>query len=228
MTYITANHEYTELIEAQASVHGTLTFRPTTLQSKTHRLLAANIAGRNAKMKAMKQTLTEQDPERQKAALEKAEIDNAKKAARAATKASGGSKKRVKKDVQFYGGSDDDQSEEEEEEDGYDGRERRSNPRRGRNGPLAQNQDSENEFENDDFVVNSSDDGTKPENARSRNKRNNGREEEDDIDDLDKMLDRNASKKIEDRRAKRMGEAGEEEPVQKPSRRLVIESDEDE
>lgn len=217
LTYLTASHEYTELDEAQASIHGTMTFRPTTLQSKTHRLLAGNIAGRFVKVRAMKQALTVEDPERKKAEAEKAEADKAKKAARALNKGKESSgRKKERGRTRLVNGSDEEEDDEEDEEM-RTGEERRSNPRRGKKGPLAQD-DEEEDYDNDGFVVGSDDEGV-------TNRRND--QEEDEMEEMEARIDREEARRLEQKKRSQRGEAPRVEPVQQPSRRLVIESDDD-
>lgn len=147
LTYLTAKHGYTSLTEAQASVHGTLTFRPTTLHSATHRRLAGTVNTQHAKTRAIRMAaVPERDPEREKAEREKAEEDRARKAKREQQKAAGGVRRKLgaRPGTRMVGGSDD-----EDEEGGSDGGvyERREMPRR--------NTNLEDDYDEDGFVVGS-------------------------------------------------------------------------
>ena len=68
------------LLASQGSLGVRLTLRPSTLDSKSHKLLAAAAAARHAKVTRVKKTLTQGDPEAEKAALEREELDRAKAA----------------------------------------------------------------------------------------------------------------------------------------------------
>ena len=108
LTYLTAEHQYQGLIEAQASIYGTLTFRPTTLQSNTHRRLAGSIAGRYVKGRGIKLAeLPDEDPEKKKMEREKEELARAKKLKKAqqgSSSRAGG--KKVRKATRFEAGSE--------------------------------------------------------------------------------------------------------------------------
>lgn len=143
LTYLTARHTYNgQLSEAQASVHGSMSFRPATLTSNTHKRLAGSIRGRlndvDAKRKVKMQDLPAMDPERQRLEKEKAAQEKARKARKEAAKAEGGRRsggRRSKKATKIEGLdlSDD----EDEDEDAYGGYGTRSQPKRGKGGPLA-------------------------------------------------------------------------------------------
>lgn len=218
LTYVTSSNPCDDLIEMQASVHGTLTFRPTTLQSKTHRLLAGNIAGRYVKGRAMKQALTSVDPERKKAEMEKAVTDKARKLARAKNGTSSGGKKK-RRSTRLEGVTDDEDDEEEGEDIGGGGR--RSNPKRGKGGALSREEVEESE-DDDGFVVDSDDEETTGRRARGGN-------ESDEMEFIEAKLDRDAERRKAQKKRRESGrEESPVEPVQVPKRRLVIESDEDE
>lgn len=90
MTYLTARHEYNKMFEAQASVEGTMTFRPSTLTSQTHKRLAGSVAARyGQKARGIKTFMLETDPERQKQEREKLEVEKQRKAKKEAQKAAG-------------------------------------------------------------------------------------------------------------------------------------------
>lgn len=213
LTYLTANHDYTELLEAQASVHGTLTFRPTTLQSNTHRRLATSIASRNVKGRATKVApLPDIDPETLKAQREKAELDKAKKAKREASK---GSRKKpgAKRATRITGFSDDDDQEGDDGDDDGGFESRRSQPRRGAGGPLAR----EDEYEEEDDGGFVQDDDEEMAEAASEG-------DLDEVDEAERRIER------EEARRKEQKARGEDAaPAPAPRRRLVVDdSDEDE
>ncbi|GAA5999459.1 RNA polymerase-associated LEO1 family protein [Rhodotorula paludigena] len=233
LTYLSARHTYngSALSEAQASVHGQISFRPATLASQTHRRLAGSIAGRYAaKGRATKlQETPSEDPERLRIKKEKEEADKAKKARREAAKAAGGGRRgggggagrKGKKattveglDISDAEGGDDDEDDEGAYGGGYGGR--RSQPKRGRGGPLNR------DYSDDD------DEGFLARSDEEEEEDDNGRDAE--IEEADAVLEERRRK---DRSSKRRGsDAGDEsqgtETAAAPRRRLVVESDEDE
>ncbi|ORY78084.1 Leo1-like protein-domain-containing protein [Leucosporidium creatinivorum] len=214
LTYLTAKHDYTELIEAQASVHGTLTFRPTTLQSNTHRRLASSIANRNVKGRATKiAALPDIDPEKRKAEREKAELDKAKKAKRDAAKSAGGRKKGAKRATRMIGYSDEEDDGEGDEDDEERGFGSRSQPIRGAGGPLSQR---EEEYEEEDGFV-------APDDEEEEEQPESSEGELDAMDEAEARIER------EERRKKEMKARGEEAaPAPAPRRRLVVDDSDEE
>lgn len=167
LTYLSARHTYagTPLSETQASVHGTMSFRPSTLASQTHRRLAGSIAGRYAnqgRRGLQKADMPTIDPEKMRQQRERAEVEKQKKARREAAKAAGksggrsGGRKGGKKATTIEGldsESGGDEDDDEEDGTGYGGY-RRAQPKRGKGGPL--NRDYEDE-DDDGFLVQSGD-----------------------------------------------------------------------
>lgn len=159
LTYLTARHPWSEsLLEAHASVHGGIAFRPATLASQTHKRLAGMVAQRQAAAKGRSTksaAFPEMDPELQRQMKERKRNEAAKKAKREAAKAagrggrSGARRTGAKKATRLEGLSDDegggddydeDAEGEEDDDEAYGGsasQSRRSQPRRGRGGPLA-------------------------------------------------------------------------------------------
>lgn len=143
LSFITAQHAYTELIEAQASVYGSMSFRPTTLQSSSHRRLAGSIAARNVKGRSVRRLdIPQVDPEKLKAEREKAEVDKAKKARRQ-NRQPGSRRKGARRQTRMIGYSDEEGSQEGDNDDGAFGGSSRPRP-----GAYDDSAD-----ENDDFVV---------------------------------------------------------------------------
>ena len=167
LTYLSARHTYagTPLSETQASVHGTMSFRPATLASQTHRRLAGSIAGRYAnqgRRGLQKADMPTIDPEKMRQQRERAEVEKQKKARREAAKAAGksggrsGGRKGGKKATTIEGldsESGGDEDDDDEDGTGYGGY-RRAQPKRGKGGPL--NRDYEDE-DDDGFLVQSGD-----------------------------------------------------------------------
>lgn len=156
LTYLTARHTYAgQLSEAQASVHGSMSFRPATLTSNTHKRLAGSIRGRlndvDAKRKVKMQELPAMDPERQRLEKEKAALEKARKARKEAAKAEGGSRRsggrRTKKATKIEGlDLSDEEDEDDEDGDAFGGYGRRSQPKRGKGGPLTRDYSDDDDF----------------------------------------------------------------------------------
>jgi RNA polymerase-associated protein LEO1 len=210
LTYLTAKHDYTELIEAQASVHGTLTFRPTTLQSSTHRRLASSIANRNVKGRATKiAALPDIDPEKKKAEREKAEADKAKKAKKEANK--GGRKKSAKRQTRMIGYSDEEDDGEEEGDGDEERYGSRTQPKRGADGPFAR----ADEYEEEDGFVMPDDEEEEPAEWSEG--------EPDEVDEAEAKIER------DERRRKEERSRGEDAaPAPAPRRRLVVDDSDEE
>ncbi|BGP49443.1 Paf1 complex component [Rhodotorula kratochvilovae] len=235
LTYLSARHAYNgSLSETQASVHGSMTFRPATLASQTHRRLAGSIAGRYAtqgRRGTQKAEMPLMDPEKMRQQREKAELDRAKKARREAAKAAGGSKRSGgrraggKKATTIEGlDLSDDEDDDDDDEGGAGGAYgRRSQPKRGRGGPLAAREYSDDD---DGFVAQSDED---------MDQSDGGREE---IEEVDAAAEREERRR-KDRQKRRDAAASDSDddgaaaaPAEgtqaAPRRRLVVESDEDE
>ncbi|TNY24355.1 RNA polymerase-associated protein LEO1 [Rhodotorula diobovata] len=248
LTYLSARHTYagTPLSETQASVHGTMSFRPATLASQTHRRLAGSIAGRYGRNQAsrrgtQKAEMPTVDPEKARQQRERAEVERQKKARREAVKAAGGGATRSggrgragKKATTIEGldlGSDED---DEDDEDGegmrYDSGYRRSQPKRGKSGPLNRDYDDDDDgflAQSDEEMEEASGDREELEEAdeaaeraarrrKDRQKRRDYATDSNDDDDDDAAAGAGA------------GADAAEGTQAAPRRRLVVESDEDE
>ena len=213
LTYLTAEHAYQGLIEAQASVYGTLTFRPTTLQSNTHRRLAGSIAGRYVKGRGIKMAeLPDEDPEKKKLEREKEELARAKKLKKKAQASSGvGARKGARRATRFSDGEGDEDAPQ-------------SSTRRG---GLAYTDDEE-DSDGGGFIEHDTDGSDAEDEPRSakRSKRPSPRYSEDEMDAAEARIE------AEERRRKERKLEGKksvvEEPAPAPRRRLVVESDEEE
>jgi RNA polymerase-associated protein LEO1 len=144
------------MFEAQASVEGTMTFRPSTLTSQTHKRLAGSVAARyGQKVRGIKTMMLETDPERQKMEREKMEIDKQKKAKKEAQKAAGrGSRSGGRKGKKATTVEGLDLSDEDDDGEGVGYSERRSQPKRGRGGAFNKGYSDEDE-DDDGFLAKS-------------------------------------------------------------------------
>ncbi|GAA5927106.1 RNA polymerase-associated LEO1 family protein [Sporobolomyces koalae] len=149
LTYLTARHDYNKMFEAQASVEGTMTFRPSTLTSQTHKRLAGSVAARyGQKGRAIKTMMLDADPEKQKLEREKLELEKQRKAKKEAQRAAGGrggrgARKASKKATTLEGLDLSDEDEDDGQGVGY--ADRRSQPKRGRGGALRGYSDDEDD-----------------------------------------------------------------------------------
>ncbi|CEQ41245.1 SPOSA6832_02941 [Sporobolomyces salmonicolor] len=223
LTYLTARHDYNRLYESQASIGGTMTFRPSTLASQTHKRLAGVIAARHAaKGRGVKmQDLPEMDPERKKLEREKAEVEKARRARKEALRAAGGrrggARKKGKKATTIEGLTD----EEDEDEDGTGWDDRRSQPKRGRGGALQRSYSDEEEEDDDGFVAKSDDDMQMSD------------ADKEEIEQWDEAAEREERRRKDRRKQRDFSSSDAEQDKEKEAagvvkRRLVVESDEDE
>ncbi|GAA5970079.1 hypothetical protein JCM3765_006094 [Sporobolomyces pararoseus] len=219
LTYLTARHEYNKMFEAQASVEGTMTFRPSTLTSQTHKRLAGSVAARyGQKGRGIKTLMLETDPERQKQEKEKLEIEKQRKAKKEAQKAAGrGSRASGRKGKKATTLEGLDLSDEDDDGEGVGYAERRSQSKRGRGAASKGYSDDEDE-DDDGFLAKSDDDMQMSDN------------DEGELDAADEALERR--RKDRSSRKQREYSASSEEndgaaASQGVRRRMVVESDEE-
>ncbi|KAK4057551.1 Paf1 complex component [Microbotryomycetes sp. JL221] len=204
LTFLTSQHEYTGLIEAQASVYGTLSFRPTTLQSSTHRRLAGSIAARNVKGRAVRRLdIPSADPERLKAEREKAELEKVRKSRKQRARTGEGSRRRQQRKQTKLEGVSDDEGHDDEEDAGDD-----NDDTRGSYDRRRRHYDDFEEGDDDNFIV--ADDAV-----------DSGEEDLDEVDEAEDRIARNA------RNESRKDDADEAEPAPAPRRRLVVDDSDD-
>ena len=72
-SHLFVRHPGAGIVQAQAQLERKLVFRPSSLQSKSHKLLTAAIDKRHQKVTKLKKVITTVDPEAEKAAREKEE-----------------------------------------------------------------------------------------------------------------------------------------------------------
>lgn len=200
-----------------------MTFRPADLKSNTHRRLATSIASRNVKARGIKfENFHELDPEKRKADREKEELDRIKKAKKDSVRVargagSGGTK--VRRQTRLEGGDSVDEDEDDDMYGSNTGAGSRSQPKRGRGGPL--NQEDDEEEDDEGFVVSDGEEGD--EGARQSDG------EDDEMDERERRIEKEEKKRRERRKEQREVSPDDEpaEPTMGVKRRLVVESDED-
>ncbi|GAA6036689.1 hypothetical protein JCM8097_003429 [Rhodosporidiobolus ruineniae] len=219
LTYLSARHGYNENIsETQASIFGTVTMRPAALTSRTHKKLAGAIASRNAAQmgRGTIKVSVQEDPEKARMTREKAEADKAKKAQREARKAAGGGRrgggKKGAKRATKLEGLDLSDEDEDSDDDGFAASGSRSQPKRGRGGPLNRSYSDEDD---DGFLAKSDDDMAMSDAS-----------EEEEIEAADAAAEREERRR-KDRAPKARSPSPAEEAGAAPRRRLVVESDEE-
>ncbi|KAI0705174.1 Leo1-like protein-domain-containing protein, partial [Cytidiella melzeri] len=197
LTYLVAQHKRAEILQCEGVITGTMTLRPTGMQSETHRMLVRAVGQKHSKIARLRIAPDPTtDPEREKMEL-------LKQAAKKPRKTKGdddglGSGKRRRTGYTRKRAGDDMWSDDEDEDVGFGGG---SEDEFGLSGSAdrkgKRQRDEENskrgpgEYQNDDFLVAdsededadfvNSDDGSKKKKGRKR------RAEETEEDDLDRL-----------------------------------------
>ncbi|KAK9899761.1 hypothetical protein P389DRAFT_192072 [Cystobasidium minutum MCA 4210] len=186
-TYLVAQHGYVGLLETQALVTGNLTFRPTTIQSTSHRKIASSFAAQQQRKGKTVMIQAADDPEAAKAALER-KAKAAKKPRAAKGEGSGAARKsgrRSMRSTNLADWSDNDVLTDEEMDAATDKsraaerRARRDRERAEMEDFLASESDEDGEGAEDD-----------DEDEDDTDKRRKGRKRDEDMDiadDLDEM-----------------------------------------
>jgi RNA polymerase-associated protein LEO1 len=231
LTYLVAQHKRAQILQCEGVITGTMTLRPTGMQSETHRMLVRAVGQKHSKTARLRMAPDPTtDPEREKMELLKQAAKKPRKA-KGEDDGFGGNKRRRTGYTRKRGAGDDMWSDDEDEEAGPGGSEDEFGLSRlaGRKGKKPQDENSKRgpgEYQNDDFLVADSededadfmdsDDGGK----RKRNRRH--REEEPEEDDLDRL-----EAKIEAEQKKRREEETAEAPKASENDAMDIESEED-
>lgn len=185
-TYLVAQHPYAGLLETQAFVTGNLTFRPTTIQSTSHRKIVSSFAAQQQRKGKTVMIQAADDPEAAKAALER-KAKAAKKPRAAKGEGSGAARKGGRRNIRSSNLADwsDGDALTDEELDAATDKARTAERRARRDREKAEMEDflatesDEDEGDDDD-----DDDGV----AGSKRERRKNKEDETDIaDDLDEM-----------------------------------------
>lgn len=243
-TYLVAQHSYVGLLETQALVTGNLTFRPTTIQSTSHRKIASSFAAQQQRKGKTVMIQAADDPEAAKAALER-KAKAAKKPRAAKGEGSSASRKNGRRSIRssnLAGWSDNDMLTDEEIDAATDKarmaarRAQKDREKAEMEDFLASETDEDGEEAEDDD--DDDDDGT----GAGKSRRKNRDAEEDIADDLDEMeaqaeqvarAERNKKKKSKDSSAPAPVQDIDSDDVDKSDddgfvrKKLVIESDEE-
>ncbi|KAI0084462.1 Leo1-like protein-domain-containing protein [Irpex rosettiformis] len=213
LTYLVAQHKRAEILQCEGIIKGTMTLRPTGMQSETHRMLVRAVGQKHSKIARLRMAPDPTtDPEREKMELLKQAAKKPKKSNRDEDGLGGGGKRRrasyTRKrpsddmwsddddDVGFGGGSED--------EFGLSG----SADRKGKKKDES-NKRGPGEYQNDDFLVADSEDEDadfvdSDDGARKKKSRRHREEvpEEDDLDRLEAKIEADEKK----RRAQEVGD----------------------
>ena len=195
LTYLVAQHKRAEILQCEGVIKGTMTLRPTGMQSETHRMLVRAVGQKHSKIARLRMAPDPTtDPEREK-------IELAKQAAKKPRKSHrddddlGGSKHRRQTYSRKRAGddmwSDDDDDDigfggASEDEFGLSG----SVDRKGKKRDGESSKRGPGEYQNDDFLVADSDDEDADfvlsDDGAKRKKSRRHREEEPEEDDLER------------------------------------------
>jgi len=188
LTYLVAQHKRSQVLQSEAVIKGYLTFKPTSMQSETHRLLVQAVGQKHNKVARLKMTADPLvDPEKER-------LEYAKQHARKPKKKStigpdGKPQKRASRRDSGYTWSSEDEidsrpayrASDDEEGYGSSGSPKKSKKRAGEG----------EDYQEDDFVVadESEDEGN------SRRKRARDMDDEDDLERMEARLEKQAALK---------------------------------
>ncbi|CAL1714991.1 unnamed protein product [Somion occarium] len=225
LTYLVAQHKRAGILQCEALITGYMSLRPTGMQSETHRMLVRAVGQKHNKVARLRMAPDPMmDPEREKMELLKMASKKSRKP-KGDEDGLGGARRR-RQSYTRKRRSDDMWSDDEEEEifgaggseDEFGGEDRRKRRRpavdeNARKGP--------GEYQTDDFLVsdtdedgdhNESDEGTSRR-RKTRKHRDDGVEDEDDLDKLDAKIDQQEAEE----RKRRLKEIGPEAGAGAPS-----------
>lgn len=197
LTYLVAQHKRAQLLQAAVAITGTLTLRPTGMQSATHRMLVRSVGQRHSRVARLRMAPEPTvDPAREVAEIAK---QNAKKSRKREPGTGGGRRKGGRRRAAEW--SDDEDGE--GVEDGEGGYGSDEEPRVGR-----AERKREGEYEEDDFVVADEDDDDEEGGGKKRKRAGVAEEEEEGEDELEAM---EARLEARNKRAKKAVGSGRKE-----------------
>lgn len=209
LTYLVAQHKRAEILQCESLITGTMTLRPTGMQSETHRMLVRAVGQKHSKVARLRMAPDPTtDPEREKMELLKQAAKKPRKSKGGDDEGLGGGRRRRPTYTRKRHGddmwSDDDEDDAifgigSEDEFGTSG----SAARKGKKKEEENTRRGPGEYQNDDFLVadsededadfvGSDDDGGKK-NKRKWNK--GGDAEEDDLDRLEAKIEAEEKKR---------------------------------
>lgn len=186
-TYLVAQHPYAGLLETQALVTGNLTFRPTTIQSTSHRKIVSSFAAQQQRKGKTVMIQAADDPEAAKAALER-KAKAAKKPRAAKGEGSGNAKNGPRRSIRSSNLADwsDNDALTDEEMDAATDKARTADRRARRDREKAEMEDFlASESDEDGEGGDDEDDDVEGDSRKERRKNRDG--EMDLADDLDEM-----------------------------------------
>ncbi|KAJ7113710.1 RNA polymerase II-associated protein [Mycena crocata] len=217
LTYIVAQHKRSQVLQSEALVTGYMSLRPTGMQSETHRMLVRAVGQKHNKVARLRMAPDPtMDPEREKMELMKL---NAKKSKRKDAEDGGRQRRSSRKSRGASVWSDDDDdagpiyASDEDEDEGLGISSRRSKHR----APEDDKKEKDANYQLDDFVVGSDDEGS---DVGANGKR---RHQDDELDRMDAQINLHTAKR-------RRGSAGSKEDASRNDADEVmdVESEEEE
>lgn len=236
LTYLVAQHKRAEILQCEAMITGTMTLRPTGMQSEAHRMLARAVGQKHTKQARLRLAPDPtMDPEREKMELLK-QVSKKTRKPRGEDDGLGGGRRRRSGYSRKRSG--DDMWSDDEDEEAFGGA---SDDEFGQAGPSGRHakrrktgdadaKRGPGEYQNDDFVVADSDEDADSDDVKGRRqkKRKAGYTgEEDDLDRLDAKIEAEERKRKQQEKPDDAAEAdasakGAEEEA------MDVESEEDE
>ncbi|KAI0343082.1 Leo1-domain-containing protein [Trametopsis cervina] len=195
LTYLVAQHKRAEILQCEGVITGTMSLRPTGMQSETHRMLVRAVGQKHSKVARLRMAPDPTtDPEREKMEMVKQAAKKPRKVKGDDDGLGGGRRRRASYTRKRVG---DGMWSDDEDEDVFGGSEDEFgvSGSAGRKGKKQKDEDSNKrgpgEYQNDDFLVADSEDedgdfGDFDSGARKRKTRRN-RDDEGEEDDLDRL-----------------------------------------
>ncbi|KAF9005973.1 Leo1-like protein-domain-containing protein [Cyathus striatus] len=221
LTYLVAQHKRSQVLQSEAVITGSMSLRPTDMQSETHRMLVRAVGQKHNKVARLRMAPDPtMDPEREKMELMKQSQKKSKRKTEREDDFSGGRKRRYSRRTAEHDVWSDDEEDgaavfgasEDEDEDGIGGSSRKSKRKDDRKGPE--------DYQEDDFVVADSDE----EGGGKKKGREASDMEEDPLDKLDAKIERQDAKK---RRRVSGGKGSDNEETDDDGNGMDVESEEE-
>ena len=245
LTYLVAQHKRAEILQCEAMITGTMSLRPTGMQSETHRMLVRAVGQKHTKVARLRIAPDPTtDPEREKLELLKQASKKTRKPkgeddgfGNARRRRTGYSRKRSGEDM--WSDDDDDEIFGGGSEDEYGaaaaGPSARKAAKRRKAGDAEESsRRGPGEYQNDDFLVADSDDdgdfaeSDEGESRRQRKRKVRGEDEEqDDLDKLEAKIEAEERKRRQQERTQGADAAAGESAKPAAEDAMDVESEED-
>lgn len=248
LTYLVAQHKRAEILQCEAMITGTMSLRPTGMQSETHRMLVRAVGQKHTKVARLRMAPDPtMDPEREKLELLKQASKKSRKT-KGVDDGFGGARRRRTSFPRKRSGDDMWSDDEEDDVFGAGGSEdeygggaaagpsaRKAKRRKGGDGDGEEGgRRGPGEYQNDDFLVADSEEDAdfaesdEGESRRRKKRRARDDEEEDDLDKLDAKIEAEERKRRQQERTQGSDAAGGETEKAAAEDAMDVESEEDE